>query len=168
MAIHVNGSGSARSGRRARRFQPMSEINVTPMVDVMLVLLVVFMITAPLLTVGVPVDLPKTEASRIVGQDEPLVITVRADGKVYLQDSEIDITRLIPRLNAITENRKDTRIFVRGDKAIAYGRVMEVMGSVNLAGFGRVALITELPRRRAAQGTDGSANGSANGSGTGR
>ncbi len=133
----------------------MSEINVTPMVDVMLVLLVVFMITAPLLTVGVPVDLPKTEASRIVGQDEPLVITMRADGKVFIQDTEIDMSRLIARLNAITDNRKETRIFVRGDKAIAYGRVMEVMGSVNLAGFDHVALITELPRRDKASGADG-------------
>lgn len=124
----------------------MSEINVTPFVDVMLVLLVVFMITAPLLTVGVPVDLPKTAASRMVGQDEPLVITVRADGAVYIQDTEIELTRLIPRLEAITANKKDTRIFVRGDKAVAYGLVMQVMGSVNLAGFGRVALITQMPQ----------------------
>ncbi|MDE0335066.1 MAG: protein TolR [Defluviicoccus sp.] len=124
----------------------MSEINVTPFVDVMLVLLVVFMITAPLLTVGVPVDLPKTAASRMVGQDEPLVITVRSDGKVYIQDTEIELPRLIPRLEAITENKKDTRIFVRGDKAVAYGVVMRVMGSVNLAGFERVALITQMPQ----------------------
>ncbi len=124
----------------------MSEINVTPFVDVMLVLLVVFMITAPLLTVGVPVDLPKTAASRMVGQDEPLVITVRADGAVYIQDTEIELPRLIPRLEAITENKKDTRIFVRGDKAVAYGLVMQVMGSVNLAGFDRVALITQMPQ----------------------
>ena len=132
----------------------MSEINVTPFVDVMLVLLVVFMITAPLLTVGVPVDLPKTAASRMVGQDEPLVITVQADGKVYIQDTEIELARLIPRLSAITENKKDTRIFVRGDKAVAYGRVMEVMGSVNRAGFQRVALITQLPQQGAAKPTD--------------
>ena len=124
----------------------MSEINVTPFVDVMLVLLVVFMITAPLLTVGVPVDLPKTAASRMVGQDEPLVITVRADGAVYIQDTEIELPRLIPRLEAITQNKKDTRIFVRGDKAVAYGLVMQVMGSVNLAGFDRVALITQMPQ----------------------
>ncbi len=145
IGLHTGGNGGPRRG--ARRYRPMSEINVTPLVDVMLVLLVVFMITAPLLTVGVPVDLPKTEASRIVGQDEPLVITVRADGKIFIQDTEIDMSQLSARLNAITENRKKTRIFVRGDKAIVYGRVMEVMGSVNLAGFDRVALITELPRR---------------------
>ncbi len=132
----------------------MSEINVTPFVDVMLVLLVVFMITAPLLTVGVPVDLPRTAASRMVGQDEPLVITVRADGTVYIQDTEIELPRLIPRLEAITENKKDTRIFVRGDKAVAYGLVMQVMGSVNLAGFGRVALITQMPQRDEATPSD--------------
>ena len=132
----------------------MSEINVTPFVDVMLVLLVVFMITAPLLTVGVPVDLPKTAASRMVGQDEPLVITVRADGKVYIQDTEIELPRLIPRLAAITENKKDTRIFVRGDKAVAYGLVMQVMGSVNLAGFDRVALITQMPQSDEAKSSD--------------
>ena len=132
----------------------MSEINVTPFVDVMLVLLVVFMITAPLLTVGVPVDLPRTAASRMVGQDEPLVITVRADGTVYIQDTEIELPRLIPRLQAITENKKDTRIFVRGDKAVAYGLVMQVMGSVNLAGFGRVALITQMPQRDEATPSD--------------
>ncbi|MDE0060610.1 MAG: protein TolR [Defluviicoccus sp.] len=132
----------------------MSEINVTPFVDVMLVLLVVFMITAPLLTVGVPVDLPETAASRMVGQDEPLVITVRADGTVYIQDTAIELPRLIPRLAAITENKKDTRIFVRGDKAVPYGRVMEVMGSVNLAGFRRVALIAQLPREGEAKPAD--------------
>ena len=146
MAIQVGNGSATRQGRRAARYQPMSDINVTPFVDVMLVLLVVFMITAPLLTVGVPVDLPETAASRMVGQDEPLVITVKDDGKVYIQDTEIELARLIPRLAAITENKKDTRIFVRGDRAVAYGRVMEVMGSVNRAGFRRVALITRLPR----------------------
>jgi biopolymer transport protein TolR len=123
----------------------MSEINVTPLVDVMLVLLVVFMVTAPLLTVGVPVELPKTEAAQIVGQDEPLVITVNAQGKLFIQETEVDLERLVPRLQAITANRSETRIFVRGDRALAYGRVMEVMGTVNLAGFTRVALITEQP-----------------------
>ena len=124
----------------------MSDINVTPMVDVMLVLLVVFMITAPLLTVGVPVDLPQTAASRIVGQDEPLVISVDAEGRLYLQDTEIELDRLVPRLRAITEARRGTRIFLRGDRAIAYGQIMQVMGTMNLAGFNRVALITEYPK----------------------
>ena len=133
-------------GRKVGSYRPMSEINVTPMVDVMLVLLVVFMITAPLLTVGVPVDLPKTKSSVIVGEDEPLVVTLNAEGKLFLQDTEVALDKLVARLTAITENRKETRVFVRGDRKIAYGKVMEVMGLINLAGFDRVALITELSR----------------------
>ncbi len=136
---------SDRKGRR-NPYRPMSEINVTPMVDVMLVLLVIFMVTAPLLTVGVQVDLPKTHAASISGKDEPLVITVNAQGRLFLQETEIEQRNLMPRLRAITNNRRDNRIFVRGDRAIAYGRVMEVMGLVNAAGFSRVALIAELPR----------------------
>ncbi len=147
MAMGANGgfNGGLR-GRRVGSYRPMSEINVTPMVDVMLVLLVVFMITAPLLTVGVPVDLPKTKSSVIMGQDEPLVVTLNADGKLFLQETEGPLDKLTPRLAAITENRKETRIFVRGDRTIAYGKVMEVMSRINLAGYTRVALITELPR----------------------
>lgn len=146
MAAPLNG-GDGRRGRSRRyaTYRPMSDINVTPLVDVMLVLLVVFMVTAPLLTVGVPVDLPKTKASQLVGQDEPLAISVNAKGEIFLQDSKIQLRQLAPRLAAITDNKKDTRIFVRGDQAIEYGRVMEVMGTVNLAGFTRVALITQLP-----------------------
>lgn len=143
----ANGNGVKRShGRGRRAYIPMSDINVTPLVDVMLVLLVVFMITAPLLTVGVPVDLPRTKGTQMVGQDEPLVITVNANGEVWLQETKVVLVNLIPRLRAITANNKETRIFVRGDKAINYGRVMEVMGNINQAGFQRVALITELPR----------------------
>jgi biopolymer transport protein TolR len=125
---------------------PMSDINVTPMVDVMLVLLIIFMVTAPLLTVGVPVDLPKTEASVITGQDEPLVITINREGKVFLQETELQMDTLVPRLKAITQNKPETRIFVRGDKAAVYGRIVEVMGTVSAAGFTRVALIAELPQ----------------------
>lgn len=151
MAMDVGdggGYGGRRPGARYRRPQ-ISQINVTPMVDVMLVLLVVFMITAPLLTVGVPVDLPKTASSRIVGQDEPLVVSVASDGRLYLQDSELALEALVPRLAAITENRKDARIFLRGDRAIAYGQIMAVMGAMNQAGFHRVALITEQPGKTA-------------------
>ncbi len=140
------------ASQRRPRHQPMSEINVTPMVDVMLVLLIVFMVAAPLLTVGVPVDLPKTDASQMVGQDEPLVISVNAKGEVFLQETRIMLEQLVPRLQAITQNKKDTRIFVRGDRAIAYGQVMEVMGTVNLAGFTRVALVTQLPQGDSAGG----------------
>ena len=133
-------------GRRRSSYRPVSEINVTPFVDVMLVLLIVFMVTAPLLTVGVPVDLPKTKAKSIAESEEPLVITVNAEGAVFIQDTEVAIENLVPRLKAITENKADTRIYLRGDKDINYGRVMEVMGTVNSAGFTRVALITELPK----------------------
>lgn len=136
----------AQNGRRG--YRPMAEINVTPFVDVMLVLLVVFMVTAPLLTVGVSVELPETAAAAIAGQDEPLAVSIDAGGKVYIQDTEVSIETLIPRLQAITQNNPDARIFVRGDKAIDYGRVMEVMGVLNGAGFNRVALITERPRER--------------------
>jgi biopolymer transport protein TolR len=140
-----NSQGASRlPGARYKRTQ-ISDINVTPMVDVMLVLLVVFMITAPLLTVGVPIDLPKTAASRIVGQDEPLVVSVAKDGRLFLQDAELALDELIPRLVAITENRREARIFLRGDRAIAYGEVMAVMGAMNQAGFNRVALLTETP-----------------------
>jgi biopolymer transport protein TolR len=137
-----NGGG----GRRRGSYRPLSEINVTPFVDVMLVLLIVFMITAPLLTVGVPVNLPKTKAKSIAESEEPLVITVDAEGVVFIQDTEVEIDKLVPRLKAITESKADTRIYVRGDKDVNYGRVMEVMGRVNIAGFTRVAMITELPK----------------------
>ncbi len=150
MAMMTGGGGGRARGRRGH--VPMSDINVTPLVDVMLVLLVVFMITAPLLTVGVPVDLPRTEASQMVGQDEPLVISVNAKGEVFLQETPITLEQLVPRLEAITQNKRDTRIFVRGDREIAYGKVMEVMGAVNLAGFARVALVTQLPKQDGAAG----------------
>ena len=127
------------------KYRPMAEINVTPFVDVMLVLLVVFMITAPLLTVGVKVDLPETSAPIIAGQDEPLAVTVSASGQIFLQETEGELSELVPRLTAITMNKPDTRIFIRGDKAIAYGVVMEVMGALTEAGFRRVALVTERP-----------------------
>ncbi|NQU57458.1 MAG: protein TolR [Rhodospirillales bacterium] len=125
------------------RSRPMSEINVTPMVDVMLVLLVIFMVTAPLLTVGVTVDLPKTKASVIAGEDEPLAVSIDGKGQIFIQDTKVGLAGLVPRLLAITGNNPDVRIFVRGDKAISYGRVMQVMGTVNAAGFKKVALITE-------------------------
>ena len=146
MAIQLgNTNTNGGSGRRIR-YQPMSEINVTPFVDVMLVLLVVFMVTAPLLTVGVPVDLPKTEAARLTDQVEPLVITDNAEGRIFLQETEVEQDQLVPRLKAVTGAKPDLRIFVRGDKAISYGRVMEVMGVISAAGFSKVALLAEVPR----------------------
>tara|TARA_R110000787_G_scaffold52366_1_gene123355 strand:- start:125 stop:601 length:477 start_codon:yes stop_codon:yes gene_type:complete len=156
MAMMSGNGGGRRGGRRGGRgHAPMSEINVTPFVDVMLVLLIVFMVTAPLLTVGVPVDLPRTEASQMVGQDEPLVISVNANGEVFLQETRITMEQLVPRLEAITQNKRDSRIFIRGDRGIAYGRVMEVMGTVNLAGFSRVALVTQLPQQGGGAGEGG-------------
>jgi len=140
MAAHLQRSGGRSRGRH--RTTPMSEINVTPMVDVMLVLLVIFMVTAPLLTVGVQVDLPKTKADIIRGEDEPLAITVDREGQVYLQETEVDLDGLLPRLDAITGNNPDVRIFVRGDASVNYGRVMEVMGTINAAGYTKVALVT--------------------------
>ena len=134
-----------RRGRPRGRHRPMSEINVTPMVDVMLVLLVIFMVTAPLLTVGVQVDLPKTSAQQVKGSDEPLAISVDAKGRVFLMETEIKVDELVPRLNAISKGALDKRVFIRGDRAIDYGRVMEVMGLINAAGFTKVALIGHSP-----------------------
>ena len=124
----------------------MSEINVTPFVDVMLVLLIVFMVTAPLLTVGIPVDLPKVKASALTDQKDPLEITVKLGGEIYLGESRVEVDNLIPRLNAITELNKDARIYVRGDRVVAYGRIMEIMSLVNSAGYIKVALVTQNPK----------------------
>lgn len=133
----------SRRGRRRKR-ATMVAINMTPMVDVMLVLLIVFMITAPLLTSGVAVDLPQSQSSPLPGQDEPLSVTIDAGGKVYLQDSAITLEQLGPRLQAITGRKPDARIFVRGDKGIDYGTVMSVVSIINQAGFAKVALLTEV------------------------
>ena len=121
----------------------MSEINVTPFVDVMLVLLIVFMVTAPLLTVGIPVDLPKVKATALTDQKDPIEITVNLEGDVYIGESVVEIDNLIPRLNAITEQNTEARIYIRGDRIVAYGRIMEVMSIINSAGYIKVALITQ-------------------------
>ena len=125
----------------------MSEINITPFVDIMLVLVVVFMIAAPLLVLGVPVDLPKATVPPINEQREPLILTVDKEGRIFLQEAEIEQDVLIPRLVAVSEADSELRIFVRGDREINYGRVMEVMGMINQAGFTKVALIAEFPLR---------------------
>ena len=142
MGAQLNRPGGAGRGRH----RPMGEINVTPFVDVMLVLLIVFMVTAPLLTVGVPVDLPKTKAGQISADAAPLVVSLQADGQLYLQETPIDPETLIPRLSAISEANPDIRIFVRGDRTIAYGEVVQVMGRIQNAGFSRVARVAELPQ----------------------
>ena len=141
-----------RGGGRGGRYRPMSEINVTPFVDVMLVLLIIFMVAAPMMTVGVPVDLPRTNAQPLNQDQEPLSISVDSQGRVFLQETEVELAALVPQLQAIMRNQRpgepERRIFVRADGAINYGRVMEVMGSVNAAGFSRVALLAQ-PRQEA-------------------
>jgi biopolymer transport protein TolR len=143
----MNGGTAAVAGRRRHRRRPvMAEINVTPMVDVMLVLLIIFMVSAPLLTVGVPLDLPQSQAKTLDLDKEPLTVSVDVKGAVYLQNTEIAVEELVPKLKAITEARggADERIFVRGDRQVDYGSVMKVMGRISAAGFRRVALVTEV------------------------
>jgi biopolymer transport protein TolR len=147
MAISGGGAHSGVFGKRRHRRNPvMAEINVTPMVDVMLVLLIIFMVSAPLLTVGVPIDLPQTQAKSLDQDKEPLTVSVNTDGKVFLQNSEIQVDELVPKLKAVTEARGgfDERIYVRGDRKVDYGTVMRVMGRLSAAGFRRVALVTEV------------------------
>ena len=121
----------------------ISEINVTPFVDVMLVLLIVFMVTAPLLTVGIKVDLPKVKATALTDIKDPIEITVKLDGEVYIGESKVEVENLIPRLNAITEQNTEARIYIRGDRVVAYGRILEIMSIINSAGYIKVALITQ-------------------------
>src|SRR5258708_3302620 len=139
-------SGTGRAAGRTGRYRPMSEINVTPLVDVMLVLLVVFMVTAPLLTVGVPVELPQTQAPPINEPKEPLVITVNRDGAIFIQETTVPVESLIVRLQSITGSNPDAVLYVRADKEINYGRVLEVMSLVSAAGFRKVSLVAEAPK----------------------
>jgi biopolymer transport protein TolR len=148
--------GLGSNGQRlAGRYRPMAEINVTPLVDVMLVLLVVFMVAAPLLTVGVPVDLPQTQAPPITEPKEPLVITINGAGSIYLQETEVPTDSVVPRLEAITGSNPDAVIYVKGDKTINYGRVLEVMSLVNAAGFRKVSLIASPPQSTTAKAASG-------------
>ena len=142
-------SGTVTDGgrRHRRRRGVMSEINVTPMVDVMLVLLIIFMVSAPLLTVGVPIDLPQSQAKSLDQDKEPLAISLNGEGKVFLQNTEIAVEELVPKLKAISDARGggfDERIYVRGDRKVDYGTVMKVMGRISGAGFHRVALVTDV------------------------
>ena len=139
--VPVGGSASGRF--RRRRFTPIAEINVTPLVDVMLVLLIIFMVTAPLLQVGVPVDLPKTSAQQVGGKDEPLVVSVNSKDEVFLGETKFELAELSAKLKAVHEEKPDQRVFIRGDKAINYGRMMEVMGVVIDSGFRQLGLLGE-------------------------
>ena len=138
MAVQLGGNG-----RRRGRYRPLAEINVTPLVDVMLVLLIVFMVAAPLMTSGVKVDLPKASAAPI-GQDaKPITVSINGQGQIYLQDSAVELPDLVTKLQGVAENQPDRRIFVRGDKDLAYGRIMEVMATITQGGFTKVALLAE-------------------------
>ena len=145
MAMNAIGS-SGGGGRRSRRKPVMAEINVTPMVDVMLVLLIIFMISAPLLTVGVPLDLPQTQAKSLEQDKTPLQLSVDIKGKIFINDTEVSMAELVPKLKAITDARggMEERIFMRADKKADYGTVAKVMGQLSGAGFKRLALVTEI------------------------
>ncbi len=131
---------------RSRRNRPMSEINVTPFVDVMLVLLIVFMVTAPMLTAGVSVNLPDSSANSLPDEKEPLALTINSKGEVFIQNTQISLNDLTSKVLVITKNRTDTRIYVRGDRSLEYGKIMEVMGLLSRAGFTKVALVSESSR----------------------
>lgn len=138
-----------QAGGRSRAYRRMSEINVTPFVDVMLVLLVVFMVTAPLLSSGVQVDLPKSQARQIQDQDnKPLEVTLNKDGKIYIGETEVSNDRLVSLLSGMTNNDSDRRIFIRADRTLSYGQVMEILGTLNAAGFRKVALLSDATAKR--------------------
>jgi biopolymer transport protein TolR len=143
-------TGASGTRFRRRRFVPIAEINVTPLVDVMLVLLIIFMITAPLMQVGVPVDLPKTSAQQVGGKDEPLVVTVNAKDEIYLGETKHELEELRTKLKAVHNEKPDQRVFIRGDKTINYGRMMEVMGVVIDSGFRQLGLLGEQAQPPAA------------------
>jgi len=142
MGMSAMSAGGRGGRRRSRRYRPIAEINVTPFVDVMLVLLIIFMVSAPLLTVGVPIDLPETQAKPLRGDIDPLTVSITADGAVFLQESEIAIDDLVARLEAVAAAGYEERILVRGDTTTNYGAVMRVMGRLNRAGFRRIGLVT--------------------------
>lgn len=136
------GASLGGSGKRSKKHRRFNDINVTPFVDVMLVLLIIFMVTAPMLTTGVNVDLPESSAAALPGQDEPLSVSIRNGGDVYIQDTKVTLDKLGAKLRAITGEKKDTRIFVRGDARVDYGRIMQVVGEISAAGYSKVALVT--------------------------
>ena len=139
---------SLKFSRMLKRNKTISQINVTPMVDVMLVLLVIFMITAPLLKVGVPINLPKTKAKALPEDQTPLSITINKEEKIFVQNTEISLEKLIPKLISISKNRNDRKIFIRADKVLSYGKVVEVMAIISSAGFNKIALVTDFETKK--------------------
>ncbi len=143
--VKSGGGGKRRRGSRRSRAQPMAEINVTPFVDVMLVLLIIFMVAAPLLTVGVPVELPKTAAQALPSDpQEPLTVTLSADGRVLIQNTEVSRNELVGRLRAIAAERSDDRVYLRADGSVPYEQVAQVMGALNAGGFSSIGLVTDV------------------------
>ena len=142
MGAQLGSGGGGRTRRGGRHSRPMSEINVTPMVDVMLVLLIIFMVAAPMLTSGVPIDLPETQAKALESQTQPITISVNNEGQVYIQDTEIPVEEVVAKLTAIAKNGVEDRIYVRGDANADYGVVMQVMGRISAAGFKKIGLVT--------------------------
>jgi biopolymer transport protein TolR len=148
MGAQLAGKSNGRGKRRS--YNQLSEINVTPFVDVMLVLLIVFMVSAPLMTVGVPVDLPKTAAPSLPADNKPLFISIDTQNRIYVQETQVELDNLVPLLRAITENNPEARVLVRGDAKIAYGTMLQVMGTISAGGFTKVGLVAELPQPKAA------------------
>jgi biopolymer transport protein TolR len=148
MGAQLAGKSNGRGKRRS--YSQLSEINVTPFVDVMLVLLIVFMVSAPLMTVGVPVDLPKTAAPSLPADNKPLFISIDTQSRIYVQETQVELGNLVPLLRAITENNPEARVLVRGDAKIAYGTMLQVMGTISAGGFTKVGLVAELPQPKAA------------------
>ena len=144
MGASIRTTPQATGRRRRARHTPMAEINVTPMVDVMLVLLIIFMVAAPLLQVGVPIELPQAKGKQLEANQEPLAISVKADGSVYIGETPVELDEIAPKLKAIAKNGYDEQIFVRGDKGVTYGTVMRVMGRISAGGFRKVSLVTEV------------------------
>ncbi|WP_028033595.1 protein TolR [Chelativorans sp. J32] len=142
MGMSVASGGGKGRRRHGRRHAPMSEINVTPFVDVMLVLLIIFMVAAPLLTVGVPIDLPETQAKALNSETQPITVSVNNEGKIYLQETEVSLEEVVPKLQAIAQTGYEERIYVRGDRAADYGTVMRVMARISAAGFRNLGLVT--------------------------
>jgi biopolymer transport protein TolR len=146
MAASLNGGPNGQGGRGRRgRSRPLAEMNVTPLVDVMLVLLIIFMVTAPLMTSGVPVDLPKATAQPLNSDSEPLTVSINAQGAIFLKDQQLELPELVTTLQALAQNDATRRVFVRGDKDLPYGRIMEVMSTITQGGFTKVALLAEAP-----------------------
>jgi biopolymer transport protein TolR len=143
MGSSIGGAAGGGKRRRGRRGAPMAEINMTPFIDVMLVLLIVFMVAAPLLTVGVPIDLPQSQAQALNQDNEPLTVSIDGKGDIFLQETKVTLDEIVPKLQALAKQGLEERIFVRGDKTVNYGQIMQIMGRVSGAGFKKVALVTE-------------------------